>query len=363
MASPHVAGAAALYLQAHPRTRARDVARRPPEQRRPGAVADRGAGRARARRPPGRRAASTSTTRSSPRRTIAPGQALARRRRLPPASHASSRSPTGAPERGDVRALDRRTRRPLAGRDVFREHVEPAPSAVAFTRAGRADRVDHRAGARGRARVDVRITPDAGAFGGRRLRRLSRLRARRRRPAAARPVRRLQGRLPGRAGDDADEPGLPVAGAADRRDDRRARPPSTRSTPSRTPARRFTLAPVTFGPASAAPTSRSCSCTWTTSRRRIRRRRPQRPAAGAASGEAFSRTTSRATPSRTSLAQPWALVDAAAVRRHGSPRRPAALRLPDGEYALGLTVERALAGRRTPVETWTSPPFRIDRST
>jgi minor extracellular serine protease Vpr len=37
-------------------------------------------------------------------------------------------------------------------------------------------------------------------------------------------------------------------------------------------------------------------------------------------------------------------------------------RLPDGEYYVVMTVERALAERGTPTETWTSPTFRIDRS-
>jgi hypothetical protein len=37
------------------------------------------------------------------------------------------------------------------------------------------------------------------------------------------------------------------------------------------------------------------------------------------------------------------------------------LRLPNGAYYVVMTVERALAGRATPKETWTSPVFRIDR--
>jgi minor extracellular serine protease Vpr len=36
-------------------------------------------------------------------------------------------------------------------------------------------------------------------------------------------------------------------------------------------------------------------------------------------------------------------------------------RLPPGEYYLVMTVERALAQRGTPVETWTSPEFTIAR--
>jgi hypothetical protein len=36
-------------------------------------------------------------------------------------------------------------------------------------------------------------------------------------------------------------------------------------------------------------------------------------------------------------------------------------RLPDGDYYVVMTVEKALAERSTPKETWTSPVFRIDR--
>ena len=36
-------------------------------------------------------------------------------------------------------------------------------------------------------------------------------------------------------------------------------------------------------------------------------------------------------------------------------------RLPDGEYYAVMTVEKALAERGTPKETWTSPTFRIRR--
>ena len=49
----------------------------------------------------------------------------------------------------------------LAGRDIFFEHLEAGPSTVAFTRAGRSI-ASIRVPAHGRARIDVRITPDAG---------------------------------------------------------------------------------------------------------------------------------------------------------------------------------------------------------
>jgi minor extracellular serine protease Vpr len=59
-------------------------------------------------------------------------------------------------------------------------------------------------------------------------------------------------------------------------------------------------------------------------------------------------------------ALPYALVTALPIDgsvRRGHRRVP----LPDGEYYVRVTVERALAEHRTPVETWTSPLFRIDR--
>jgi hypothetical protein len=59
-------------------------------------------------------------------------------------------------------------------------------------------------------------------------------------------------------------------------------------------------------------------------------------------------------------AAPSALVTALPLDgtvRRGHRRVP----LPDGEYFVRVTVERAYAERRTPVETWSSPTFRIDR--
>ena len=79
-------------------------------------------------------------------------------------------------------------------------------------------------------------------------------------------------------------------------------------------------------------------------------------------GEAFSQDYVPRNVVENLLSQPWALPTPlpfdGTVRRGGNR-----LRLPDGEYELRVTVERALAGRGTPVETWTSPPFRIDRVT
>ena len=205
MASPHVAGAAALYLQAHPRTRARTSARILQNSADPvpgpngsvESVARQGAGLLDIDD------AILATTR------IIAGQALAGRRRRRQATPAHDRqrgrsavtyalSAANAPARGRAR---RHRRAPGDGAVDGRVHAQRA-----------ADRVRLRAGARPRADRrphHARCEP----LGGRALRRLPRVHARRRRPAAARPVRRLQGRLPGRAGDDADEPGVPVAGA------------------------------------------------------------------------------------------------------------------------------------------------------
>jgi len=60
------------------------------------------------------------------------------------------------------------------------------------------------------------------------------------------------------------------------------------------------------------------------------------------------------------LTQPSALVTALPLdgtTRRGHHR----YRLPDGEYYAVMTVEKALAERGTPKETWTSPTFRIRR--
>ena len=54
---------------------------------------------------------------------------------------------------------------------------------------------------------------------------------------------------------------------------------------------------------------------------------------------------------------------ATAIPLDGTTRRGnRRYRLPDGEYRVVMTVEKALADRRTPVETWTSPSFRIRRA-
>jgi subtilisin family serine protease len=59
-------------------------------------------------------------------------------------------------------------------------------------------------------------------------------------------------------------------------------------------------------------------------------------------------------------AEPWSLVTALAL--DGTVRRGhRRVTLPDGAYFVRVTVERVLAERRTPVETWRSPAFRIDR--
>ena len=156
MASPHVAGAAALYLQAHP-AHARPRGRRgAAEQRRSRAAADRRARVRRRARAPGW---STSTTRSWPRRAITPGK-LSLGDDRPPAratgAHARQRRPAGR----DVRAVERRRARRRRARRADRASplagaVRPSPSAQPRT-AGDVVTVP----ARGRARVDVTIAPD-----------------------------------------------------------------------------------------------------------------------------------------------------------------------------------------------------------
>jgi minor extracellular serine protease Vpr len=61
------------------------------------------------------------------------------------------------------------------------------------------------------------------------------------------------------------------------------------------------------------------------------------------------------------LAQQWTL--ATAMPLDGTARsRNRRHRLADGDYYVVVTVERALAARSTPTETWTSPTFRIERN-
>ncbi len=120
----------------------------------------------------------------------------------------------------------------------------------------------------------------------------------------------------------------------------------------------FTLEPVAFGPRKGA----DVPVVLVHMHNFARRIRVEVLSAGRRRnlGEAFSQDHVPRGPVENPLAPAWSL--ATPLPFDGSVRRGGRrLRLPDGEYELRLTVERALARPGTPVETWTSPPFRIDR--
>ena len=209
--------------------------------------------------------------------------------------------------------------------------------------------------------------PQRGALRGRALRRLSRVHARRRRSAAAGPLRRLQGRLPGDPRDHA-RPRAASRGWPARPASRSTRPrTSDRSTPSRRRERRSPwprrrsprtrAGPVTrngadrpfvldaLEPAGApdpprglqrAPAHEPRRGVRPGLRRPQRVRKPAHPAVGAR--------------------------DRAAAGRHDAGWGTTGSGCPTASTTSVMTVEKALAERGTPKETWTSPTFRIDRA-
>jgi hypothetical protein len=81
---------------------------------------------------------------------------------------------------------------------------------------------------------------------------------------------------------------------------------------------------------------------------------------GRSRGEVFAQDFVARNRVENVLAQPSDLATVLALdgtSRFGHRR----FRLPDGEYYVVMTVEKALAERGTPTETWRSPTFRIDR--
>ncbi len=351
MASPHVAGAAALYLQAHPRTRARDVgaafqnsadpAPRPDGSVEP--VVRQGAGLIDIDD------AILATTTISPAKLSLGDDGSAASHRLTISNRGRSAvtyalSTAGAPA--------------LAGRDIFAEHLEAGPSTVTFRRAGQPI-ASIAVPRRGDARVEVRIAPNAslseGAVYG--------------------------GYLVFTPGDGGPPLRVPYAGY---KGDYQAVPaltPTTQGYPwlarqtsvtidgvgavhpvyaKQEAGAAFTLAPVSFGPRQGADIPLVLVHLNNFARRiRVEVFSPGRRRS---LGTAFSQDYVPRNVVENLLSQPWALPTPlpfdGTVRRGGQR-----LRLPDGEYELRVTVDRPLAGRDTPAETWTSPPFRIGRST
>jgi minor extracellular serine protease Vpr len=346
MASPHVAGAAALYLQAHPRTRARNVRTAfqnsaDPVARQDGSV-----------EPVVRQGAGLidvddailATTQITPAKLSLGDDGSAASHRLTIRNRGRSAvtyalSTAGAPA--------------LAGRDILAEHMEAGPSTVAFSR------TSITVPRHGRARVDVRITPDAslseGAVYG--------------------------GYLVFTPSDGGPPLRVPYAGY---KGDYRAVPaltPTTQGYPwlarqtgvttdaagavhpvyaKQDAGAAFTLDPVPFGSRQGA----DIPVVLVHANNFARRIRVEvfRPGGRRSLGEAFRQDYVPRNVVENLLSQPWALATPlpfdGTVRR-GGDRLP----LPDGEYELRVTVDRALADRDTPTETWTSPPLKIDRST
>jgi minor extracellular serine protease Vpr len=348
MASPHVAGAAALYLQAHPRTRARSVRAILQNSADP-APGPNGSVESVARQGAGLLDiddAILATTRIVPGKLSLGDDDAARRHRLTIVNRGRSAvtytvSAANAPA--------------VAGRDVIFEHQETAPSMVAFTR-GERPVTTVSVPAHGRARIDVRVTPDAalseGALYG--------------------------GYLVFAPGDGGPPLRVPFAGYKGDYQAVPAMTPTSQGYPwlarqtgvtdgaihplyaKQDAGATFTLAPVSFGSRRAADIP-FVLVHLNNFARRIRVE-VVRPGGQRSLGEAFRQDYVIRNSVENLLAQPWSLATPlpfdGTVRRGGDR-----LRLPDGEYELRVTVERPLADPGTPLESWRSPPFRIDRPT
>jgi subtilisin family serine protease len=360
MASPHVAGAAALYLQAHPRTRARDVrsilqnsADPLPWAGAPGLgfldhVARQGAGMldiddailATTEITPGKLSLGDSAT-ATASLTIA---------------NDGAKTTTYALSNADALAI--------AGRDFVTEHPELGPSAVAFTVNGRpATSVTVRPYST--ARVGVTITPSAGLSEG-----------------------AIYGGYLVFMPDVGDQPlRVPYSGYKGDYQAVPATTPTSKGFPwlARTTGVAFdghilpvyakqeagavfTLAPKTLTtdpPSAITRPGADIPFVLVHMNNQARRIRIEvfstRHRRRVSFGEVLTQDFVARNKVENILTPPSALATALPLdgtTRLGHRR----YRLPDGEYYVVMTVERALAERGTPTETWTSPTFRIDRA-
>jgi subtilisin family serine protease len=349
MASPHVAGAVALYLQAHPHTPARDVRDILQNSADPVPAASGGTLEPVVRQGAGLLDiddAILSTTEVAPGKLSLGDDGASTTHALTIANNGPTKV-TYSLSKSDAPAV--------VGRDVLTEHAESNPSTATFTLRGQP--VSSVAvPARSSTRLDVRVTPDGalseGALYG--------------------------GYLVITPGDGHPPLRVPYAGYKGDYQAVPAMTPTTRGYPwlarqtgvtpglqlQRVYTRQdagavFTMAPFAFGTRTAADIPVAL-VHMNNFARRIRVE-VVAPGGRRSLGEALTRDYVARNAVENFFAQPWSLETAlpfdGTVRRGGHR-----VTLPDGEYQLVVTVERALADRGTPLETWTSPTFRIQRS-
>jgi subtilisin family serine protease len=379
MASPHVAGAVALFLQAHPRTKARDVrtalqnsADPLPWSLAPASgfldyVARQGAGLldiddailATTRITPGKLSLGDSVTPDAGTnrdRQDDQGDEVGGGPRTLTIENDGSRTVTYALSNVDALAV--------AGRDIVAEHPEQAPSTVAFEYGGRPV-TSVLVRAHGKERLQVTITPnpslsEGAIYGGYLV------------FTPDRGDAPLRVTYAGYKGDyqaveamTATKNGYPwLARRTNLTIDfaGHIQPVYAKESNGAT----FTLAPTTLttipaGPITRAGTDSPFVLVHMNNQARhisvdIFDARTQRRL-----GTAFEQDfVPRNRVEILAAAQPWVLATVLPIDgtvRTGNRRHE----LPDGDYYAVVTVERALAERSTPTESWTSPRFRIER--
>jgi hypothetical protein len=347
MASPHVAGAAALFLQAHPHAGPRAVAAALENS------ADPVAAPTGALEPVVRQGAGLvdiddaiqATTRVTPG-TLSLGDDGARTRQSLTLEN-RGRTPV-------TYALSSASAPAIAGRDILFARLEPNPSAVKFTLAGRPV-TSVTLPARGAARVGVDIAPDPGLSEG----------------------ALYGGYLVFTPTDDSPAVRVPYAGY---KGDYQAVPvltPTTYGFPwlarqtgvstaglvlpvyaKQDAGAVFTMAPVTFG----SRTGADIPFVLVHLNNFARRIRVEvfRPRSRHSLGVALAQDYVPRNQVENLLSSSWGITTT--LPFDGTVRRGRRhVRLPDGEYQLVVSAERPLAGRMDPLETWTTPVFRIKR--
>jgi minor extracellular serine protease Vpr len=353
MSTPHVAGAAALYLQAHPRTPPRDVAAILQNSADPvpyalapslgvlDEVARQGAGLLDVDD------AILATTEITPGK-LSLGDGASARRTVTIAND-GPQAVTYSLSNADGLAL--------TGTDITNEGAANGPSAVAFSRRGRAVSAVS-VPPRSRASVDVTIAPDAklpdGAIYGGYLVFMPR-------PGDT-PLR-----VP-YAGYKGDYQAVPAMTPTSSGYPWLARQTGISVTPAVRPVYErqqdgavFTLAPRTFTSGTVSRAGADTPFVLVHMNNYARRIRIEAVRGRVSYGEVYREDYVARNKAEGLLAPPSAL--AKAIPLDGTARRGGRRsRLPDGDYRLVMTVEKALADRWTPAERWTSPVLRIART-